>query len=276
MILDLIPFGGELDVLEIRLNELKDVVDYHVIAESSKTQTRKDKPYYYELNKERFSAFNDKIIYVKVESIKQGGSGDWSHEIHQRNSLVNGINELLDRGVQVASDDFFLLSDCDEIPRAEKIKEQVKKEVRLISFNHYFNSYFLDLYCPHRGWYGTVMGRLEYLETYPPEVFRKQKDNLLHVEDGGWHFSGLLTNGFDSLWNKYLSCIEPYDKEFLKEENKETIKSQFIQQVIKDKWFFYCDQPGRRDIKLEVLGKENLPIYVQNNLEKFKQILYHE
>ena len=51
MIVDCFPFFNELDLLEIRLNILKDVVDKFVLVEASKTQTKLDKPFYFEDNK---------------------------------------------------------------------------------------------------------------------------------------------------------------------------------------------------------------------------------
>lgn len=57
MVYDCFPFFNELDVLEIRLNVLDEVVDKFVIVEMSKTHTGRDKPFYFEQNKERFKKF---------------------------------------------------------------------------------------------------------------------------------------------------------------------------------------------------------------------------
>ena len=59
MIVDCFPFFNELDLLEIRLNILKDVVDKFVLVEASKTQTKLDKPFYFEDHKDRFADFLD-------------------------------------------------------------------------------------------------------------------------------------------------------------------------------------------------------------------------
>jgi beta-1,4-mannosyl-glycoprotein beta-1,4-N-acetylglucosaminyltransferase len=47
MIIDCFPFFKELDLLEIRLNELDPVIDYFVLVEASKTQSKLDKPFYF-------------------------------------------------------------------------------------------------------------------------------------------------------------------------------------------------------------------------------------
>ena len=67
MIVDCFTFFNELDLLELRLEELHESVDYFVLVEASKTQSLLDKPLYFEENKLRYSKFLDKIIHVKVE-----------------------------------------------------------------------------------------------------------------------------------------------------------------------------------------------------------------
>ena len=45
MVIDCFLFFDEIDLLEIRLNELKDVVDVFVLTESPYTFTGKEKPF---------------------------------------------------------------------------------------------------------------------------------------------------------------------------------------------------------------------------------------
>ena len=66
MIYDCFTFFNELDLLEIRLNVLKDVVDKFVLVESVKTFTGRDKELFFEKNKDRFAAFADRIIHLVV------------------------------------------------------------------------------------------------------------------------------------------------------------------------------------------------------------------
>jgi hypothetical protein len=65
-IFDCILFHSELDLLEIRLNELYDLVDYFVIVEGVRTFTDKKKPLYFKRAKRspRFAPFKDKIIHL--------------------------------------------------------------------------------------------------------------------------------------------------------------------------------------------------------------------
>lgn len=66
-IYDCFTFFNELDLLELRLNELASVVDYFVIAEATHTFTGKPKPLHFKENAARFEAFLPRIIHIIVE-----------------------------------------------------------------------------------------------------------------------------------------------------------------------------------------------------------------
>lgn len=62
-VLDAVLMSSELDLLEIRLNELDSVVDYFLIVESNATFTGLRKETHFALNRDRFSKFQHKIVY---------------------------------------------------------------------------------------------------------------------------------------------------------------------------------------------------------------------
>ena len=66
VIIDFIPFGYDLDKLEIRLYENYEVIDAFIIFESPITQTGINKPLLFNLVRKtnRFSQFSSKIIYL--------------------------------------------------------------------------------------------------------------------------------------------------------------------------------------------------------------------
>ena len=66
MIYDCFPFFNELDLLEIRLNELSGVVDRFVLSEAELTHNGDRKPLYFNEHKDRFAKFADKIIHIIV------------------------------------------------------------------------------------------------------------------------------------------------------------------------------------------------------------------
>lgn len=108
MTYDCFTFFNELDLLEIRLNVLKDVVDRFVIVEAGETHTGKPKPFYFEENRARYAAFSDRIVYLKIAKFPEGHNA-WWNENYQRNFLIEGLKDARD-------EDDVLISDLDEIP----------------------------------------------------------------------------------------------------------------------------------------------------------------
>ena len=121
MIYDCFTFFNELDLLEIRLNELAGAVDRFVLVEAPLTHNGDPKPLHYAKNKARFAAFNDRIIHVVVRDFnaaEQGATFDeraWMRESIQRNAIARGLADA-------APDDLAIVSDLDEIPRAESVR----------------------------------------------------------------------------------------------------------------------------------------------------------
>jgi hypothetical protein len=106
---DCFTFFNELDLLELRLTECYDYVDYFVIAEANLTFAGNPKRFNLEDNWDRYKAFHDKIIYVKVEDMPAGPDA-WAREYWQRNALARGLANADDN-------DVIALTDCDEILR---------------------------------------------------------------------------------------------------------------------------------------------------------------
>ena len=115
-VIDCFIFYNELDMLEFRLNELNDVVDYFVLVECIKTHTNNDKELYFENNKNRFSKFLDKIIHIIVkDNIPQTNSA-WDREKYQRFCIDEGIKKL-----NLNNEDIIIIADLDEIPDTKTV-----------------------------------------------------------------------------------------------------------------------------------------------------------
>ncbi len=215
MVFDCFTFFNELDILEIRLNVLNDVVDKFVLVEATKTHQGKDKPLIYNENKERFAKFADKIIHVVIDEFPLQDAGSaWTLERYQREMITEGLKTA-------KPGDTILISDVDEIPDPEKMKENLaKKGIKVfIQQTHY---YFLN--CINAGidrdytWCGTVMAKydkklspqllrtisIQYLDMYSPRLIvriysrlrmlkweLKLGQRIYAVNKGGWHFSFL-------------------------------------------------------------------------------------
>ena len=65
-IYDCFMFYNEIDILKIRMDILYNYVDFFVIVEANKTLRGNEKPYFFEQNKVKFSAYEDKIIHLHI------------------------------------------------------------------------------------------------------------------------------------------------------------------------------------------------------------------
>ncbi len=113
---DCFTFFNELDVLDIRLAELDMLVDYFVIVESTRTFTAKPKPLYYAENRKRYDRYAHKIIHVVVDDLPLDAPTHWIREWHQRDAILRGLSTA-------RPDDRIIVSDCDEIPKPEALRQ---------------------------------------------------------------------------------------------------------------------------------------------------------
>lgn len=268
MIIDAFPFFNELDLLEIRLNELYPIVDKFVLVEAELTQSLKPKPLYFEDNKNRFDKFLDKIVHVKVEA-KECPSNQkdlWEMENFQRNKIQHGLNSL-----DINDNDIILISDLDEIPSAEIVSLapdiMSKKQNPIFSVEMDFYAYFLNLKATSRKWIGTVCCSNKILKNHSPQIIRNNKDFLDKATNCGWHFSWL--GGYQKVYEKSLSCIEPFDKSTL--PTLEDFKVYFDNFISSDKKFFiHLENLSKKQTEFsKVQIDDSFPKFLIENKEKF-------
>jgi len=116
-IIDGFIFYNELQMLHYRLSILYDVVDYFILVESTHTHIGKEKPLFYEENKEQFAKFQDKIIHIIVDdfpykypNIDISKGEQWKNENYQRDCIKKGFEKI-----ELDEKDVLLISDLDEI-----------------------------------------------------------------------------------------------------------------------------------------------------------------
>ncbi|MEN2994009.1 MAG: hypothetical protein ABDH19_01510 [Thermodesulfovibrio sp.] len=189
MIYDCFTFFNELDILEIRLNELNEVVDKFVIVEATRTHQGKKKPLYFLENRDRFRNFQEKIIHIIVDDLisepqdRTGydfwslfwfeGKSPWMNEGIQRNAILKGLADC-------NSDDIVIISDADEIPNPEKVLEY-KNFQGLRIFKQVLFCYYLNLKSTVN-WYGSIMLSFEDLLNFQePNLLRKITHNLVNI-----------------------------------------------------------------------------------------------
>ena len=122
-IIDCFTFYNEIDLLNLRLSELYDYVDYFVISESLHTHRGKSKKLYLEENMDLFSQFKDKIINVCDKTKYNSSDYSWKIENNQRNEIAKGLSSL-----DLDDNDQILISDLDEIPNIETLKKVMPVE----------------------------------------------------------------------------------------------------------------------------------------------------
>lgn len=207
-VFDCFTFFNELDLLELRLNELSDVVDHFVIAEARLTFTGKPKPLYFHENRERFAPFLDRIIPIVVEDFPPTTSS-WEREIHQRDCVRRGL-------ATARPDDILLLSDVDEIPRASAlaaVRAAPPRRGEVVCFSLDWHAYYMNVRLHEkwvrlgprairRGSLATIDGlRGVYAPapTFARDAVRwikacRRMQTLVRrrvLPDAGWHFSWL-------------------------------------------------------------------------------------
>lgn len=189
---DCFPLFQELDILEIRLEELYPVVDRFVIVESTHTHSGKPKPLHYAENRHRYAQYNDKIIHV-VESLpdKEGRAADRRREMSQRNAILRGLMDAPDDAV-------VLISDVDEIPRrgAVQLLGGGIPDGGVVAFVQRLYYYNVNTSAPDRPWPGTRAANIADVRALSPHVIRNglgQPDahypTHFRINDAGWHFS---------------------------------------------------------------------------------------
>lgn len=225
-VFDCFIFFNELDLLELRLNVLDSCVDYFVIVESAITFQGEDKEFIFEKHRNRFSRFENKIIYFKVEKYAIDFS-NLPYIDEPRNAdekILNKIYRFIDdcphfdktrefwwgndffqreciwRALAVANpepDDLIVISDVDEIPNPETIK--VLKETippgSLVCFRQHEFCYYLNYYHDSE-WVGSCCFLYSSYSDVSLNAIRfstKRNEGLSPsiVDNGGWHFTSI-------------------------------------------------------------------------------------
>ena len=253
-------------VLEIRLNTLHKIVDKFVIVEATRDHAGKNKKLNFNIDK--FSEFKNKIQYIVIEDLPinvKSNKKSW-HENHirdqfQRNALKRGYQDC-------DPNDWIMISDIDEIPNPEKIKEFNTKKKYGCFLQKNFQSKINLLNISDHLWAGTKICQKKNLKS--PQWLRNIKTkkrfffNLFAekqpqlIKDGGWHFSFLK----DPISIK--KKINSYSHQEYNKEEFTNIKN-IENKIIKGEDLF------GRNIKYKAINiDESFPRYILENKDKFR------
>ena len=226
-IYDCFIFFNENMLTEIRFNILNKHVDYFVICESYYDHRGNVKGYLFDIKK--FKNFKDKIIYLKIEKFPDD-IGIWERQDYQRNYLLKGLKDI-------NKNDLVVYSDADEIINPKLIEKFADIKNNVVICNQYCFYYKLNLLSDQykNTWQGSRVVKFEFLKSFSwlrsidkknlkYNFFRFDKFRRIQVfEDGGWHFSYLMS---EKEIQKKIKAWTHSELDTVENNNLETIKDR--------------------------------------------------
>lgn len=278
-VFDCFPFFNELDLLEIRLNELAPVVDRFVVAESATTFSGRPKPLHFAGNRERFANFADRIRHVVVDVTGAADISAWERRRQQCDALVKGLDDA-------AADDIVLMSDVDEIVRPDVIfdlRSQPPRRREVVCFELRMANFFVNLESGER-WIRSGPRAARWADVSTMEGLRKvpgPASGLVKnatrglrawsamgspvrrrlVRDAGWHFSYL--GDAETIRTKKVSFVGSDGPK----KNVESVEQ--IRRRIDEARSYSFPSAGLKYRDLD----ESFPAYLRENRERFAHIV---
>lgn len=263
-LIDAFPFFNELDLLEVRMNELKDVVDKFVILEAGETYGGSLKPYHLSAAWDRFAPFHHKMIYIRLMRLEpkcEDRTTGRRRERMQRDAMMPHIQRACSSREDVVS-----FGDLDEIPRASalcalKATLPPGTIVRLKQKSFYYNTSTVVDYghdFASRARVGTFGAMLDCGGPYNFRMY--QKYICAAIENAGWHFS--YFGGPDKIEAKVAS-MAPYLAEY-KLYGREELERDVRMGL--DLHHRRCEMPS---LFKHVDPLEDVPEFLRDNRERF-------
>jgi len=307
-VIDTFIFGGELEILKMRLDYLYDSVDYFVFSEANKTHTGEPKELTFLSNIEMFESYKDKIHYViyepditnlnlKVTPEDIFKSDLWKLERTQRNQVHSKVMELSDQSTMI------LHSDCDEFPdktKFDELREMTKDLFLEVVSLEQPTYYYSPINLLEMSWYGTVAFNHQTLINLSDYFsVRENRFQSKHLENAGWHFSFFATPekikhkiqtythqeyntpeivNIETIKNKIYNGLDVLNRSDVKINKLSEISSEFPMEFHRHELFFkntfdrgYLkpQQVYRKNISMQIpLEIENLQLTVTNHNPK--------
>jgi beta-1,4-mannosyl-glycoprotein beta-1,4-N-acetylglucosaminyltransferase len=174
MIITAQPFFNELDLLELKIRELRGVVDAHVVVESNRTFTGLHKRLYFDENKKRFEALGVPIIHRVVE-LPEVAESPWEREAAQYEHVRRVVREIKPKEC--------IWCDADEIPRPKAILEFHWRELKTATLTMDHLLFGFDRVDATQRW------RNAKIAWYDPAAFEQPWRGTVapEINEGGWH-----------------------------------------------------------------------------------------
>lgn len=263
MIYDCFNFLYEEHILEIRIEELKDVVDKFVICESDITVSNKKKPFFLE-DSQIYKKYKDKIIYLKLETgVQEPSSQFYITDNEERHSLMFAQRNAVKKALANCNDeDIIMFSDLDEIPSAKAVSE-IKEFPCVLTLRGFFWYMNTPILSPdNHYWFPSVVCDFyKNVKTKSFNEIRQSKDFIKRILNCGWHFSHLGNE--DQLSYKMLasSHSEFHSAYYTSPENIKKRRENLI------------DPYERGGFVIKKDDSIKLPEYVEKNRSKFSYLI---
>lgn len=246
MIYDCFIFWNEFDLLEIRLNELKDVVDQFVICESDVTFVGKPKPLFL---RERIDEFKDFNINLLTFEGKRNPETSWTNEIAQRNYLATALQGAFPK-------DTVILSDVDEIPTVNTVSVLPYCD-GIVSLQMTFSYYFVNNLHKNVKWYHPKAFKVEDLSQSMHDLRHSGIQDT--IEMAGHHMS-------------YLGSLETIKNKISNFSHQEFNNLEFFNSM----GDLYNANKSFFDSNLDLGPKDpfkikTMPKYLLKNIQKFEK-----
>ena len=273
-------FYNRLDLLEIWMNELKDVVDKFVVLEGNISHTGIPRELVYK--PELFKDFN--VKYVPITDMPPFDKVHWDRmERYLNASIVKALEGCEDT-------DLILFNHSDEVIKT-KAFELAKKEMlkyvekhvdteAVIHFHLIQCRYWLNCFLSKQEGFtgaGPVLSTFRVMREVGPWRMKHIYPGLpcVNIINAGWHYS--WTGPKEYILDKLYNTVEQsYNK-------PEMFNFEYIQKVMDEGGDILQEARNFNDGKWigtlflnpnnERVSSQFLPLHVKNNLDKFKDVI---
>ncbi|KAL6519116.1 hypothetical protein OROGR_018436 [Orobanche gracilis] len=269
-VFDGIIFSNELDILQIRWNELNSCVTKFVILEANTTFTGISKPLYFATNRNRFAFAEGKIVHgVFPGRVASFGSNEDPFKLESEQRVA--MNRLL-RHAGISHGDLLIMSDTDEIPSPHTVKllqwcDGVPPVLHL-ELKHYLYSFEFPV--DYSSWKASVHIYNQWTQ------YRHSRQADVILSDAGWHCSFCFRYLRDFVFK--MTAYSHADRV----RRKEFLKYSRIQKLICQGDDLYDMLPEEYSFKdlIKKMGSiprsasaVHIPTYLIENADKFRFLL---
>ncbi len=214
-IYDCFLFNDELNLLRLRLEFLKDSVDYFVLVESERTLSGEKKTLHFKENQEQFADFTSRIIHIVAPN---NDMPPWEYEFFQRNYIKSGLQNC-------DENDIIIISDADEIVNIKEILSlpdiQLPALPEIPVYYYFFNlksnvNFRVNLIAHWKFIKDKdISNRVELFSSYANTIIHESRIST------GWHFSYLYGNDTE-LYRKKINSFshQEYNNDYYTDSSR--------------------------------------------------------